>query len=148
MCRLQHPQYRWNDRRIQPRPDHSAGGNSEGEQRILHHPRTPQGSRQSPPTAPQGAMPPPTPGAPPPPTRTRKQRDQGTPEPMFPTQEIATSAETALGQGEHQGPYLTMVQRIAGLLRKLQELMKWHRGDSHLFRKVQDLDSGETGGNR
>ena len=31
MCCLRHPQYRWYDRRIQPRPNHSAGGNSEGE---------------------------------------------------------------------------------------------------------------------
>ena len=31
MCSLRHPQYRWDDRRIQPRPDHSAGGNSERE---------------------------------------------------------------------------------------------------------------------
>ena len=31
MCRLQHPQYGWDDRRIQPRPNHSVGGNLEGE---------------------------------------------------------------------------------------------------------------------
>ena len=31
MCCLRHPQYRWYDRRIQPRPNHSAGGNSEEE---------------------------------------------------------------------------------------------------------------------
>ena len=31
MCCLRHLQYRWDNRRIQPRPDHSAGGNSEGE---------------------------------------------------------------------------------------------------------------------
>ena len=31
MCCLRHPQYRWDDRRIQPRLNHSAGGNSEGE---------------------------------------------------------------------------------------------------------------------
>ena len=43
---------------------------------------------------------------------------------MFPTQETAKSAETALSQGEHQGPYPTMAQRIADLLRKPQELMK------------------------
>ena len=67
-----------------------------GKPRMLHHPPTPQKSRQSPPTAPPGAMPTPTRAAPLPRTRTRKQRDQGTPEPMFPTQETATSAETAL----------------------------------------------------
>ena len=31
MCCLQHPQYKWDDRRIQPRPDESAGGYLEGE---------------------------------------------------------------------------------------------------------------------
>ena len=31
MCCLRHPQYRWDDRKILPRPDRSAGGNSEGE---------------------------------------------------------------------------------------------------------------------
>ena len=60
---------------------------------MLHHPPTPQESRQPPPTAPPGAIPTPTRAAPPPRTRTRKQRDQGTPEPMLPTQ------ETVLGCG-------------------------------------------------
>ena len=119
-----------------------------GKQRMLHHPPTPQESRQPPHTVPPGAMPTPTRAAPPPRTRTRKQRDPGTPEPMFPTQETATLAETAFSKAEHQGPYLTTVQRIADLLRKSQELIKRQRGDSHLSRKVQDLDSGGTGGNR
>ena len=119
-----------------------------GKQRMLHHPPTPQESRQPPPTAPPGAMLPPTPAAPPPRTRTRKQNDPGTPEPMFPTQETATSAETALSQGEHQGRYSIVVQRIADLLRKPQELMKRQKEDPHLFRTVQDLDRGGTGGDR
>ena len=105
-----------------------------GKQRVLHHPPTPQESRQPPPTAPPGAMPPPTPGAPPPRTRTRKQRDPGTPESMFPPQKTARSAESALSQGEHQGPYPATVQRIADLPHNPQELMKRQRGDSHLFR--------------
>ena len=84
MCCLRHPQYRWDDRQIQPRPYLSVGGNSEGKQRMLHNPSTLQKSRQSPPTAPPGAMPTPTRAAPPPRTRTRKQMDQGTPEPCSP----------------------------------------------------------------
>ena len=83
---------------------------------------------------------------PPPRTRTRKQKDQGTPDSMFSTQETTTSGETALSQGEHRGPYPTMVQHIAGLLRKPQELMKRQREDSHLVGKIQDLDNGGTGG--
>ena len=118
-----------------------------GKQSMLQHPSTSQESRQPPPTAPPGAMPLPILVAPPPRTRTRKQKDQGTPEPMFPTQETATSTETALSQGEHQGPCPTMVQRIADLLRKPQELMKRQKEDSHLLVKVQNLDNGETGGN-
>ena len=111
-----------------------------GIQRMLHQSPTPQTSRQPPPTAPPGAMPPPTPVTPPSRTRTRKQRDQGIPESMFPTQETARLAQTALSQGEHQGPYPTTVQLIADLLHKPQELMKRQSGDSHLFRKVQDLE--------
>ena len=65
-----------------------------GKQRMLQYPPTPQESRQPAPTAPPEATPPPTPVALPPRTRTKKQRDQGTPEPMFSTQETATSAET------------------------------------------------------
>ena len=45
-----------------------------GKRRMLHHPPTPQESRQTPPT---GEMPPPPPVAPTPRTRTRKQKDQG-----------------------------------------------------------------------
>ena len=65
---------------------------------------------------------------------------------MFPTQETATSADTALSQGEHQRPYPTMVQRIADLLRKPRELMARQREDSHLLGKVRDLNNGGTGG--
>ena len=64
---------------------------------------------------------------------------------MFPTQETTTSAETALSQGEHQGPCPTMVQRIADLLRKPQELIKRQKEDSYLLGKVQDLNNGGTG---
>ena len=117
-----------------------------GKQRMLHHLPTPQESRQPPPTAPPGEMPPPpTPVAPPPWTRTRKQKDQGQPDPLFPTQGTATSAEAARSQDEHQGPYPTMVQRIASLLHKPQELMKRQKEDSHLLGKIQALDNGETG---
>ena len=65
---------------------------------------------------------------------------------MFSTQVTATSADTTLSQGEHRGPYPTMPQRIAGLLRIPQELMKQQREDYHLLGKIQDLDSGEPGG--
>ena len=65
---------------------------------------------------------------------------------MFPTQETATSAETALSQGKHQGPYPAMVQRIADLLRKPQELMERQREDSHLLGRVRGLNNGGTGG--
>ena len=117
-----------------------------GKRRMIHPP-TPQESRQPPHTVPSGEMPPPpTPVTPPPRTRTRKQKDHGTTDPMLPTQETTTSVETALSQGEHRGPYPTMVQRIAGLLRKPQELMKRQREDSNLLGKIQDLDNGETGG--
>ena len=113
---------------------------------MLHHPPTSQESRQPPPKAPPGAMPPPTPVAPPPRTRTRKRRNHSTPEPMLLTQETATSAETALSQGEHQGPYPTMVQRITDLLHKPQELMTRQKEDSHLLGKVRDLNNGGTAG--
>ena len=63
---------------------------------------------------------------------------------MFPTQE--TSTDTALSQSEHQDPYPTMVQRIADLLRKSQELMARQRENSHLLGKVRDLNNGGTGG--
>ena len=66
---------------------------------------------------------------------------------MFPAQETATSsAETALSQGKYRDPSSTMVQRIAGLLPKTQELRKRQREDSHLLGKIQDLDNGGTGG--
>ena len=97
--------------------------------------------------APTGEIPPPpTPVAPPPRTRLSKQEDQSTPDPMFHTQETTTSAETALSQCEHRIPYPTMLQRIAGLLRKPQELMKRQREDSPLLGNIQDLNNGETGG--
>ena len=65
---------------------------------------------------------------------------------MFPTQVTPTSVHTALSQGKHRGPHPTMSQRIAGLLRKLQELMKQQNEDSYLLGKIQDLDNGVTGG--
>ena len=65
---------------------------------------------------------------------------------MFPTQVTATSADTVLRQGEHRGQYPTMLQRIAGLLRKPHELMKHQREDSDLLGKIEDLDNGETRG--
>ena len=92
-------------------------------QRMLRseHSPTLQESRPPPSTAPAGEVPPPLP-----PvtsssrTQTRKQKGQDTPDPMFPTQAITTSADTALSKGEHRGPYPTVVQRIAGLLGKPQ----------------------------
>ena len=101
-----------------------------GKRRTRHRSPTPQNSKS-----------PPSPRA-----HTRKPKDQSTPEPLFPTQETATSADTALSQGEHQGPYPTMVQRIADLLRKPQELLERQREDPHLLRRVQDLNNGGTGG--
>ena len=95
-----------------------------GKQRMLQsdHSPSPQETRQPPPPAPPGEMPPPrTPVAPPLSTRTRKQKDQGTPDSMFPSQETATSAETTLSH-KHRGLYPIMVQRIAGLPRKPQDL--------------------------
>ena len=65
---------------------------------------------------------------------------------MFPTQATATSADPALSQGEHRGPYPTMVQRIVGLLRKPQELMKRQGEDSHLLGNIENLGNGGTGG--
>ena len=116
-----------------------------GKKKMLHHPPTPQESRQTPPTAPS-EMPPPPPVTPTPRTRTRKQKDQGTSDPMFSTQEMNAPREVALSQGEHRGPYSTMVQRVAGLLRQPQELRKRQREDSHLLGKIEDLDNGGTGG--
>ena len=80
-----------------------------GEQRILQSDRSPtlQESIPPPPTAPPGEMTPPlTPVAPPPRARTRKQKDQDTPDPTFPNQATATATDTALSQGEHRGSYL------------------------------------------
>ena len=120
--------------------------NRKGKPRMLHHSPTPQESSQPPPTAPPEETPPSSPVAPPPRTWTRKPRDQGTPQHMFPTRKTATTAETALSQGEYQGPYPTIVQRTADLLRKPQELMARQREDCHLLGRVQDLDNGGTGG--
>ena len=93
-------------------------------------------------------MPPPLPPivALPPRTRTRRQKNQDTPDPMFPTQVIATSADTALGQGEHRGPYPTMMQRITDLLCKLQELMDQQSEGSHMLGKIQAFENGVAGG--
>ena len=117
-----------------------------GKQRTCRHSPAPQKPKQPPPTAPPEETPHSTPVASPPRTRTRKRRDQDTSEPMPPTQETATPADTALSQGEHQGPYPTMVQWIADLFRKPQELVAWQREDSHLLGKVQDSNNGGTGG--
>ena len=120
-----------------------------GKQRMLQsgHPLPLQASRPPPPTGPPGEMPPPPPSVIlPPRTRIRKQKDQGTLDPMFPTRVIATSVDTTLSQGDHRGSYPTMLQRTADLLRELQELTRQHRGDSHLVGKIQDLDNGRTGG--
>ena len=76
-------------------PTIASGGNSEGEtEDISPSSNTPRdeitpiyGATF---TAPPGTVSTPTRAAPPPRTQTRKQRDQGTPEPMFPTQEIAS----------------------------------------------------------
>ena len=65
---------------------------------------------------------------------------------MFSTQEMNAPREEALSQGELRGPYPTMVQRIAGLLRQPQELRKRQREDFHLLGKIEDLDNGGTGG--
>ena len=146
MCSPRHPQYRWDDRRIQLRPDHGAGGNSERETEDASPPSNTPRVETTPIYGATRSDATPTPVAPPPRTRKRKQKDQGTPEPMFPTQETATSAETALSQGEHQGPYPTMVKQIADLIRKPQKLMKRQKEDSHLLGKVQDLNNGGTGG--
>ena len=103
MCYLRHPQNRWDDRRIQPRPDHSAGVNSERETEDASPSSNTPRFETTPTYGITRSDATPTPGAPPPRTRTKKQRDPGTPEPMFPTQETARSAETALSQGEYQG---------------------------------------------
>ena len=113
---------------------------------MLHHPQTPQESRQTPPTAPSGEMPLPPPVTPTPRTQTRKQKDQSTSDPTFSTQEINAPREVALSQGKHRGPYPTMVQRVAGLLRQPQELRKRQREDSHLLGNIEDLDNERTGG--
>ena len=41
--------------------------------------------------------------------RTSKQKDQSTPDPIFPAQATTSSADTILSQREHRGPYPTMV---------------------------------------
>ena len=125
MCSLRHPQYRWDDRRIQPHPDHSAGGNLEREiEDASPSSNTPKFETTPTYGATRSNTTPNTCGTAPT-NSTMKQKYQGIPKPMFPTQETVTSAEAALSQGEHQGPYPTMVQRIADLLRKPQELMNW-----------------------
>ena len=118
---------------VQPRPDHSAGGNSEGDTEnasIRPFSNTPRVETTPAYGATRRNATPPTPVVPPPRTRTRKQKDQNTPDPMSPTQATAPSADTALSQSEHRGPYPIMVQR---------------REYSQLLGKTQDLDNGETG---
>ena len=146
MCCLRHPQYRWDDRRVQPRPDHSAGGNSKGETEDAspssHTPRVETTPTYS---ATRSDANPNTCGT----TSTdlnKKTKRPGHNGTYVPHSRDRLSAEIALSQGEHQGLNPTTVQRIADLLRKSQELMKRQRGDSHLFRKVQEPDSGGIGG--
>ena len=103
---------------------------------MLHHPPTPLESRQPPPTAPPEETPPPTPVAPPPRTRTRKTKRPG-----HTGTYVTHSIDRHVGRDNP-----TMVQRIADLLRKPQELMKRQREDSHLSGKVKDLKNGGTGG--
>ena len=101
MCCLRHPQYRWDDRRIQLRPNHSTGGNSEGETEDISpssntprdkitslqfmlsspHPHLRRHQEQCQPQHVRHYLH----GL-----KTRKQKDQGTPEPMFLTQETAS----------------------------------------------------------
>ena len=59
---------------------------------------------------------------------------------------IHSSADTALSQGERQGPHPTTLQRMAGLLREPQELMKHLNEDSHLLGKIHNLDKGGNEG--
>ena len=79
------------------------------------------------------------------PTKEEK-NDQSTPDPMFPTQVTTTPAYIALSQGEHRGPYLTMLQRIVDLLRKPQEFIRQQMEDSRLLENIHDFDTGGTGG--
>ena len=146
MCCLRHSQYRWDDRRIQPPPKHSAGGNSEGEtEDTSPSSNTPKDEITPTYGATRNNANPNTWGT----TSTdsnEKIKGLGHTGTYVPHSRDRQPAETVLSQGEHQGPHPTMVQRITDLLHKSQELMKRQTGDLHLFRNIQDLDNGATGG--
>ena len=102
-----------------------------GKQRMLQSGQSPpfQESRPPTPTAVHGEIPPP----PPPVTplsraRTRKQKDQNTPDPLFLTQVTARR------------------QRRPLVRANIEKLTKQQRKDSHLLGKKQDLDDGRTRG--
>ena len=146
MCCLRHPQYRWDDRQIQHRPNHSAGGNSEGEtEDTSPSSNTPRGEITPTYGATRSNANPNTCGT----TSTdsnEKTKGPGHTGIYAPHSRNHQPAETALSQGEHQGPHSTTIQRTTDLLRKSQELMKRQTRDLHLFSKIQDLDNRGTGG--
>ena len=143
---LRHPQYGWDARRIQPRPNHSAGGNSEGEtENTSPSSNTPRDEITPTYCATRSNANPNTCGT----TSTdsnEKAKGPGHTGTYVPHSRDRQSAETALSQREHQDPHPTTVQRITDLLRKSQELMKRQTRDLHLFRKIQDLNNRGTGG--
>ena len=79
-----------------------------GKQRILHHPPTLK-RRDNPITAPPGTMPTPTRAAPPLRTQNEKTKGPGHTGTYVPHSRDHQPAETALTQGEHQGPHPTTV---------------------------------------
>ena len=131
--------------RDEPRPDHSAGGNSKGETEDAS-PSSNTARVETIPTysATRSDANPNTCGT----TSTdsnEKTKGPGHTGTYVPHSRDSQSAETALSQGEHQGPHPTTVQRITDLLHKSQELMKRQTGDSHLLKNIQDLDNRGTG---
>ena len=123
MCCLRHPQNRWYDRRIQPRPNHSAGGNSERETEDTPPPSYTRETRKSHLRCHQEQCQPQhvrhhLHGL-----KTRKTKGSGHTGTYVPHSRDGQPAETALSQGEHQDPHQTTVQRITDLPRKSQELM-------------------------
>ena len=117
-----------------------------GHYQLLRESRTPI-QEQPPPTAPPRELsPPPPPVTPLSRTRTRKQKNQDTPNTMFPTRVNAKSADMALSQGKHRCPYPTMLQRIAGLFRKPQELLKQKRKIIPCCERYKTLTTEEPGG--
>ena len=118
MCCLRHPQYRSNDRRIQPRPNHSVDGNSEGEtEGTSPSSKTPRDEITPTYGATKNSANPNTCGI----ISTdsnEKTKGPGHTGTYVPHSRDRQPAETALSQGEHQGPHPTTVQRITDLLRK------------------------------